>query len=96
MAWNLVLPSITLTPGAMLDVTWFQKARWCATLCSFRGVKLDSDGPLDCGVMLGKPCHETIKHWFSSPTPMTVPVKKKKPEVATWPLCTEADCFQET
>lgn len=26
--------------------------------------------------MLGKPCHETIKHWFSSPTQLTVPVKK--------------------
>lgn len=46
-----------------------------ATLCSF-GIKLDRDGPLDCGVMLGKPCHETIKHWFSSPTQLTVPVKK--------------------
>lgn len=77
MAYDLALPSIILIPGAMLAVALFQKTHWCATRCLLTGtVELDYDVALECGVVLGKQCSETIQRGFCSPTELTLLVIK--------------------
>lgn len=77
--WCIILcfHSIILIPGAMLSCDMISDGMLGSMPCSFQGVvELDSDVALECGVVLGQPCSEAIKYWFSSPMELTLPVTK--------------------